>query len=342
MRRYLTLLFFVLIGCLAQTSEARKIALLIGVDDYANAPSLRCCVNDANLLKSALMEIGFEEQDIQLIVTGGEDQSAPTKTVIEQKLAEIVSSAEPSDIVFVMFSGRGFQNGNQAYICPSDTDLDNPEETSISVAKILGDFSKCQAKLSWIVTDACRNKVETNHRGISVPTSPSLTVIDKSHEVVLFQSCSEGEECYEGGEKHVKNGFFTKILIDALSGKADCNLDGCLTLFEVCTWTANQTQLQVKETFNRVQRPTLTANSASDVVLFEIPNFSKAAALVEEAQKAIIDGNYSLAYKLFDAAIAIYPKVDSWKCERELAKKLSKRNKQSSDKDKDLLLLQEQ
>ena len=92
MRRYLTLLFFVLIGCLAQTSEARKIALLIGVDDYANAPSLRCCVNDANLLKSALMEIGFEEQDIQLIVTGGEDQSAPTKTVIEQKISRLYQS----------------------------------------------------------------------------------------------------------------------------------------------------------------------------------------------------------------------------------------------------------
>ena len=42
MRRILTMLFFVLIACMTQTTEARKVAVLIGVDDYANIQPLKC------------------------------------------------------------------------------------------------------------------------------------------------------------------------------------------------------------------------------------------------------------------------------------------------------------
>ncbi|MBR5160439.1 MAG: caspase family protein, partial [Thermoguttaceae bacterium] len=69
MHRFLCLLTIVLIVCLVQTVEARKLALLVGVDEYVNVPSLKCCVNDMKALREALMKIGFEEDDIQMLVT---------------------------------------------------------------------------------------------------------------------------------------------------------------------------------------------------------------------------------------------------------------------------------
>ncbi|MBQ2622690.1 MAG: caspase family protein, partial [Thermoguttaceae bacterium] len=66
MRRYLLLLIFVISFCFAASAEARKYALLVGVDEYVNVSSLKCCVNDMKTLKEALLKIGFEEGDIRL------------------------------------------------------------------------------------------------------------------------------------------------------------------------------------------------------------------------------------------------------------------------------------
>ena len=82
MRRYLLFLIFVLSFCFTSGAEARKYALLVGVDEYENVPSLQCCVNDMNTLKEALMKIGFEENDIQMLVTGGEYRKFPIKKKI--------------------------------------------------------------------------------------------------------------------------------------------------------------------------------------------------------------------------------------------------------------------
>ena len=42
MRRFLISFVFVLFVCLAGTTEARKLALLVGVDKYDDVPSLTC------------------------------------------------------------------------------------------------------------------------------------------------------------------------------------------------------------------------------------------------------------------------------------------------------------
>ena len=41
MRRFLISLIFVLFVCFAGTSEAKKLALLVGVDEYDDVPSLK-------------------------------------------------------------------------------------------------------------------------------------------------------------------------------------------------------------------------------------------------------------------------------------------------------------
>ena len=82
MRRLGVLLIFVLSLCFVARVEARKFALLVGVNEYANVPSLRCCVNDMNTLKEALRKIGFEERDIKVLTTGSASiQNLPAKSL---------------------------------------------------------------------------------------------------------------------------------------------------------------------------------------------------------------------------------------------------------------------
>ena len=261
MRRCFLLLTFVLLVCLAQTTEARKLALLVGVDDYESVQSLKCCVNDMKTLKEALMKIDFEENDIQMLVTGGAFRNLPTKKKIEQKLSELLASANSSDLVLIAFSGHGAQNGNGVFFCPPDVDMGDLEGTGVSITKVMNVVANCKAKFKWVVVDACRNDPASSRdaKGLQVvPAPPS--------GIALFQSCAEGEKSYE--EPNGGNGYFTKNFAAALSGEADSDHDGNLTLMEVCKWTTAHTKSDVLKAENEIQTP-FFSGSVTDFTISE-------------------------------------------------------------------------
>ncbi|MBR6435994.1 MAG: caspase family protein, partial [Thermoguttaceae bacterium] len=326
MRRIFILLFFVLIASLVQTSEARKVALLVGVDSYVNVPSLKCCVNDMKALKEVLMKIGFEEDDIHILVTGASNsKNLPTKKIIENNIFSILKNVQPNDMVFLAFSGHGMQEGKNVYFCPPEVEVDNIVGTCVSINKVMDDLSKCEAKFKWMVVDACRNDPTQGPKGIG---GKGLRVIPAPPAgIALFQSCAEGEQSWEDIES--KKGFFTKNLVAALSGEADADHDGALTLTEVLTWTTAETQKQVKNRMNRSQRPYFSG-TFSDFTLAENINRSKAYKLAAEAQKAVKAENFELAIKKYDEAIALYP-LDQWKIERNLLKEILNPGSGSTD-----------
>ena len=321
MRRLFILLTFVLIACLTQTCEARKLALLVGVDSYVGVPKLKCCVNDMKALKEALMKIGFEEDDVQMLVTGASEfNDLPTKKNIERNISKIVTNAQPTDIVFLAFSGHGAQEGKNVYFCPPEVELDNLPGTCVSINKIMDILAnKCKAKFKWMVVDACRNDPTQGPKGIGgkglqvIPTPPA--------GIALFQSCAEGEESWE--DRDSGNGYFTKNFAAALSGEADSNYDGKLTLFEVCQWTTAKTKEQVRKSQNKSQRPYFSG-SVSDFTLAEDCILPRGQELVKEARKAMDKENYELAIQKYDEAIALCPRFDTWKQERNWAQKLLK------------------
>ncbi|MBQ2622689.1 MAG: right-handed parallel beta-helix repeat-containing protein [Thermoguttaceae bacterium] len=317
MRRFL-LLFFVISFCFVASAEARKYALLVGVDEYVNVSSLKCCVNDMKTLKEALIKIGFEEDDIRLLVTGGPYKDLPTKNNIELTFSKIVSNAQPSDMVFIAFSGHGAQEGNNVYFCPPDVRTNNLKGTCVSITDAMRILAnKCKAKFKWMVVDACRNDPTQSAKGIGgkglqvIPTPPA--------GIALFQSCAAGEESWE--DIASGNGYFTKNFAAALSGAADANHDGKLTLLEVCSWTTAHTKEQVKNSQNKSQRPYFSG-SVTDFTLSEDLNVPKAKVLVEEARAAMKVKNYPLAIAKYDAAIALCPKFNSIRREREIVNNL--------------------
>ena len=42
------------------TADARRVALVIGINDYAEVPSLQKAVGDARAMSATLRELGFE------------------------------------------------------------------------------------------------------------------------------------------------------------------------------------------------------------------------------------------------------------------------------------------
>jgi hypothetical protein len=91
---------------LAQGSS-RKIALLVGINDYAAPVSpLRGCVTDVQLHRELLVHrFGFNPKDI-LVITDGQATRQGILTAFEEHL---IKQAKPGDTVVFHFSGHGSQ-----------------------------------------------------------------------------------------------------------------------------------------------------------------------------------------------------------------------------------------
>lgn len=91
---------------LAQGSS-RKIALLVGINDYTSPVTpLRGCITDVQLHRELLVHrFGFNPKDI-LVITDGQATRQGILTAFEEHL---IKQAKPGDIVVFHFSGHGSQ-----------------------------------------------------------------------------------------------------------------------------------------------------------------------------------------------------------------------------------------
>jgi metacaspase-1 len=107
-------------------------AVLVGIDEYESPDvrSLQGCVNDVALVRSLLKEY-FEvpNADIRVVVN-----RRATKAAILHRLRDMISRAEPGDVLVFYYSGHGSQvrdrdgdeltDGLDEIICPYDMDWD--------------------------------------------------------------------------------------------------------------------------------------------------------------------------------------------------------------------------
>ena len=119
------------IETLAQTSD-RKIALLVGINEYSQKTRLHGCVNDVELQKELLVHrFGFKPQDVHILT----DRQA-TRENIESAFVEYLKEpAQSNDLVLFHFSGYGSQVKLPASVTEETTTqslvkLDNASQNS--------------------------------------------------------------------------------------------------------------------------------------------------------------------------------------------------------------------
>ncbi|MDY6940463.1 MAG: caspase family protein [Cyanobacteriota bacterium] len=87
---------------LAQPTR-RKLALIIGINDYADVP-LYGCVNDAILQKQLLIHrFGFNSQDVVMLL----DEDATRQGILDAVEEHLIKQAKSGDVAVLHFSGHG-------------------------------------------------------------------------------------------------------------------------------------------------------------------------------------------------------------------------------------------
>jgi hypothetical protein len=137
----------------APAHAEKRVALVIGNNDYKNVPKLQKAVNDARTMGDTLKQLGFT-------VMVAENQ---TRQAFSQSLLAFDKAVDKGDTAFFFYAGHGFEIAGQNFLLPTDVPAAaEGQEELVRDASILADrvIERLQNKgvrTAILVFDACRN-----------------------------------------------------------------------------------------------------------------------------------------------------------------------------------------
>src|SRR6476661_6169434 len=142
------------LATLAAPAQAEKrVALVVGNNDYRNVPKLQKAVNDARTMGDTLKQLGFS-------VMVAENQN---RQAFSESLLAFDKAVGPGDTAFFFYAGHGFEIAGQNFLLPTDVPAatEGQEElvrdASVLADRIIERLQNKKARTAILVFDACRN-----------------------------------------------------------------------------------------------------------------------------------------------------------------------------------------
>src|SRR6201985_1406276 len=142
-----------LLTAIVPAQAEKRVALVIGQNDYRNVPKLQKAVNDARTMGETLKQLGFT-------VMVAENQNRPQ---FSQSLLAFDNAVGPGDTAFFFYAGHGFEIAGQNYLLPTDVPAATEgQEELVRDASVLADriverLQNKPGRPSILGFDACRN-----------------------------------------------------------------------------------------------------------------------------------------------------------------------------------------
>lgn len=249
-------------AAVAEVAQAdAKYALLIGINRYSQTDDfspLSFAVNDANQLAGALKELGYR---VTVMTSEEKGDSQPTRTNVVREFKRLADRVTVNDTFLFFFAGHGFSRpGKGSYLATMDTELSDPEGTSIPV-ELLGTLAGAiQCRQAALVFDACRNAVPGTRQARSgaLPQGLASDIQDlakKERGMAILFGCRAGQFSMETAER--QQGLFSYHLVLGLKGKA-ANPRGEVALATLMDYA----QSGVESLSDHKQQPWLDFNGA--------------------------------------------------------------------------------
>ena len=165
----------------------RKIAVLIGIDNYADKriPTLDNAVSDAQAVAQTLEQrLGYETLVLH---------NASRQTIL-RTLNKLALELEPQDSVVVYYAGHGevVEKTGQGYWQPADADATRPETwiSNNDIGRLLGQFAASQVAL---ISDSCFSGTllgDERIRGVAAGVDPGV-MLQRRAAVVMTSGGNE-------------------------------------------------------------------------------------------------------------------------------------------------------
>lgn len=185
--------------------KQRKLALVVGCNQYEFGGSLQNPLNDAIAVKQNLESLGFDVM------------SAENATLKELKIIidDFGVELEKYDVGLFYFAGHGVQVKGLNYLIPVDANLKNErtvEYDCVQVDRILSHMENAKTSVNVLILDACRDNPFERNWGRSL-TQRGFAVMDAPKGSLIAYSTSPGKTASDG---EGQNGLYTGELISEI------------------------------------------------------------------------------------------------------------------------------
>lgn len=198
----------------AAPAYARKVALIIGNNDYRHLPKLRNAVNDARLLANRLSSAGYEIELCENI----------RLTEFNRALKIFRSKLVSGSLGVLWYSGHGVQSGGRNYLIPVNAELyaqNDLHGQSVSLTDTLDRFDRTSHNALLVFIDACRRDLflENNTRDITSATGLNLAHTRTPQGTYIVYSAGSNQAALDslGRGDDSPNGLFARELIPRMT-----------------------------------------------------------------------------------------------------------------------------
>ena len=199
------LICFAMLFCLHV--QAKRVALVIGNDNYLAVSKLQKAGNDANAMARELRNAGFAVQLHQNL-----NYRATVKAV-----ESFTQGIQGGDEVVVFYAGHGVQIKNGSYLLPTDIEVNSEsevEKTAYDLLTLTEKLAEAKPAFSLVIVDACRDN-PLKSKGRSIGNARGLSAIEAPKGQMIVYSASRGQQALDRLlEKDPNpNSVFTRELI---------------------------------------------------------------------------------------------------------------------------------
>lgn len=233
---------------LADVYQGRRFALLVGIDQFADASwrPLRYASKDALDLARALKA----HPAFETTVLVGPTQT--TRARILEELDRLQARADrPNDVVLVYFSSHGTLARDtvgelRRFLVTSDAQLRTAYSTALDVDALERRMDALASRRRVLILATCHSGGGKSllpsevARELATYKSAMLPPLEYSSRASIVLSASDwGEAARE--DESLQNDVYTHFFVQALDGRADRNLDGAVTATEAHDYARQRT-----------------------------------------------------------------------------------------------------
>jgi hypothetical protein len=253
---------------LANSADARSLALVIGNNDYENVAPLQTAVNDARAVGDELETMGFVVRRAFNV----------DKRAMSRVLAAFDSELKPGDRALLFYAGHGFEVSGANYVLPVDvpaaqsSQIDLALNAAFSVEKLIDGIRAHTSGLTIVVLDACRDNPFASGGVRAAAATAAPAHIDVPDGVFVLMSADARQEALDRlwNDDGEVNSVFTRTFLSELARPNR-------TLVQI----AKATQVGVQDlaaSIGRKQTPAYYDKVVGDVVLSDVAKDATASS----------------------------------------------------------------
>ena len=267
---FVAVICFVL-GSVSQAHAERRLALLIGINDYDHIPRLEKAVGDVYAMERKLKTLNFEVTSV----------INPDRRTLNIALGRFAARLGPNDLAFVHFSGHGVEIDGDNFLLPRDipkpqnNQKDTVKYEAIGLRRLISQFNSTGARARVFVIDACRDNPFEQSGVRSVGSSRGLARVEAPAGNFIMYSAGYRQLALDklGPEDTAETSVYTRVLLSKLDQPG-------LPLAKIAREVRAEVQTIAKG-IGHVQRPAYYDELSSSLVL--VPEGAKQKAAVKPA-----------------------------------------------------------